>query len=105
MGPASARKERGAARLEEVTLASVAPYALLTTMKSYGDQEHFTSGDYNTKEVPKPYSARKHLVLTWRSALDAMAADPTGPEQPGGVPSSDVRKLFSRRADNRHSGV
>jgi len=86
VGPASARKEREEARLEEVTLASVAPYALLTTMKSYGDQEHFISAD-------------------WRSALDAMAADPTGPEQPGGVPSSDVRKLFSRRADNRHSGV
>ena len=47
MGPASARKEREEARLEEVTLASVAPYALLTTMKSYGDQEHFISADYN----------------------------------------------------------
>ena len=52
MGPASARKERGAARLEEVTLASVAPYALLTTMKSYGVQEQLISGDYNTEEVP-----------------------------------------------------
>ena len=45
VGPASARKERSEARLEEVTLASVAPYALLTTMKSYGAQEQFTSGD------------------------------------------------------------
>ena len=47
VGPASARKERSEARLEEVTLASVAPYALLTIMKSYGDQEHSPSGDGN----------------------------------------------------------
>ena len=44
VGPASARKESEAARLEDSALASVAPYALLPTMKSYGDQEQVTSG-------------------------------------------------------------
>ena len=44
VGPASARKESEAARLEDRALASVAPYALLPTMKSYGDQEQVTSG-------------------------------------------------------------
>ena len=44
VGPASARKDSEAARLEDRALASVAPYALLPTMKSYGDQEQVTSG-------------------------------------------------------------
>ena len=77
LGPATAVKPSEAAALEDVTLASVAPYARRPTMKSCCCQLQLTAA-------------------YCRSDREAMAAEGTGPEQPRGVPCSEPRYVLAR---------